>query len=82
MLQGCSTGRAQTTCTVSGLKNQRGKRLVTATIYSNIAQANQTLQEAIVRLSANERWLLGLAYYREMSHSESVRPAAADPGTA
>lgn len=33
------------------------------------AQSNSRLQAALVSLSANERWVLGLAYYREMAHS-------------
>jgi RNA polymerase sigma-70 factor, ECF subfamily len=33
------------------------------------AQSDSRLQAALVSLSANERWVLGLAYYREMAHS-------------
>lgn len=33
-------------------------------------QAGQHLHAALTRLSANERWVLGLAYYRDLTHSE------------
>ena len=33
-------------------------------------QANTRLHRALALLSAQERWVLGLAYYREMSHRE------------
>ncbi len=33
-------------------------------------QANARLHRALSELSAQERWVLGLAYYREMSHRE------------
>jgi RNA polymerase sigma-70 factor, ECF subfamily len=33
-------------------------------------QAASHLHAALARLSANERWVLGLAYYRDLSHSE------------
>ena len=33
-------------------------------------QANTRLQRALAQLSAQERWVLGLAYYREMTHRE------------
>jgi RNA polymerase sigma-70 factor, ECF subfamily len=36
----------------------------------NGAQAGSLLQRALAALSGNERWVLGLAYYREMSHSQ------------
>lgn len=33
-------------------------------------QAGQHLHAALTRLSANERWVLGLAYYRDLTHGE------------
>jgi RNA polymerase sigma-70 factor (ECF subfamily) len=33
-------------------------------------QANTRLHDALNQLSAQERWVLGLAYYREMTHRE------------
>ena len=33
-------------------------------------QASQHLHAALTRLSANERWVLGLAYYRDQTHGE------------
>jgi RNA polymerase sigma-70 factor (ECF subfamily) len=33
-------------------------------------QASSRLHDALAKLGANERWVLGLAYFREMSHSE------------
>ena len=34
------------------------------------SQSNDRLHVALAALSANERWVLGLAYYRDMSHHE------------
>lgn len=34
------------------------------------SQAGSALHAALASLSAHERWVLGLAYYREMSHSQ------------
>jgi len=42
------------------------------------AQAGTRLHGALAQLSSQERWLLGLAYYRELSHSE-IAGLAAEP---
>ena len=39
------------------------------TLLENTQESNR-LHGAMAQLSANERWVLGLAYYRELSHGE------------
>lgn len=45
------------------------------------AQAGGALQRALAELSSSERWVLGLAYYREMSHADIAAATALPLGT-
>lgn len=45
------------------------------------AQAGSQLQRALGELSSAERWVLGLAYYREMSHTDIAAATALPLGT-
>jgi RNA polymerase sigma-70 factor (ECF subfamily) len=45
------------------------------------SQAGSLLQHALGGLSAHERWVLGLAYYREMSHSQISETTGLPLGT-
>ena len=45
------------------------------------SQAGSLLQRALGGLSAHERWVLGLAYYREMSHSQISETTGLPLGT-
>ncbi len=44
-------------------------------------EAKGLLHRALADLSANERWVLGLAYYKDMSHSEIAAATALPLGT-
>lgn len=44
-------------------------------------QAASALHSAMVELSANERWCLGLAYFRDLSHSEIAATTGLALGT-
>lgn len=44
-------------------------------------QCGAELQQALLRLSAAERWVLGLAYLRELSHAEIARCTGMPLGT-
>jgi RNA polymerase sigma-70 factor, ECF subfamily len=44
-------------------------------------QASQRLHGALLTLSAAERWVLGLAYFRELSHSEIAAATGLPLGT-
>ncbi len=44
-------------------------------------QAKSALHTAMAALSANERWCLGLAYFRELSHSEIAATTGLPLGT-
>lgn len=45
------------------------------------AQADSQLHAALLELSSTERWVLGLAYYREMSHGDIAAATAMPLGT-
>ena len=45
------------------------------------AQIGSRLHAALAGLSANERWVLGLAYYRDLSHSEICEATGLPLGT-
>jgi RNA polymerase sigma-70 factor (ECF subfamily) len=44
-------------------------------------QASTRLHAALARLSANERWVLGLAYFRDHTHSEIAAVTGLPLGT-
>jgi RNA polymerase sigma-70 factor, ECF subfamily len=44
-------------------------------------QASSQLHGLLTQLSANERWVLGLAYYRELSHGDIARETGLALGT-
>jgi RNA polymerase sigma-70 factor (ECF subfamily) len=44
-------------------------------------ESHCALQAALARLSAQERWLLGLAYYRELSHAQISQTTGLPLGT-
>jgi RNA polymerase sigma-70 factor (ECF subfamily) len=45
------------------------------------AQAGTRLHQALLELSSQERWVLGLAYYREMAHAEIAAATRLPLGT-
>ena len=45
------------------------------------AQADSRLRRALAELSTNERWVLGLAYYRDLSHREICAETGLPLGT-
>lgn len=44
-------------------------------------QSGGRLHGALAQLSSNERWVLGLAYYRELSHREICEQTGLPLGT-
>jgi RNA polymerase sigma-70 factor, ECF subfamily len=46
-----------------------------------LAQAGSRLYDALAALSAQERWVLGLAYFRELSHAATARATGLPLGT-
>ena len=46
-----------------------------------LAEAGSQLHRALVKLSGDERWVLGLAYFRELSQSEIATATALPLGT-